>query len=432
MRTAGGSVSSLTASPRRTISTLYAICTDDRPDVAELNLFIDPGPNAIGQEVTVTFTTSRLAPTTRTATVVDSGLVGPYPQVLLWTTDSLWQNFAHDTSMSFAVQGRQYVTVSLAGSSGPVAQWLQICSSLAGGQGNAVTPTTPVNTPAAGGPLVGPLYVVGASPVRAFANSNGTGEMAPVAPGTELMSLNASSYALGMELIEVATFRGQGITAWVPKAQLIPSSGGASEYQNLNQVANLVIRSQPSANASVVGSVPPNARGIYDQGQLTNGYVLVSYNGVVGWASHDYLLPILPVGGGAAIGPITPGPIRRPSSKGGNDGAAGGGNPAIDGLYIGTWQQVVGKGACTDNCVLTIIGSGSALTVFSSSGWQADVFWGADGDQYYATGTGAWTAGPYAGGAVYVDLVATPDGNSLQAMISVFDGPPQTFNYFRQ
>lgn len=420
--------------PETDDSTLYVICTANRPDVAELNLFIDPGPNPVGREVTVTFTTSRLAPTTRTATIVDSGLVGPYPQVLLWTTDPLWDNFAHDTSMSFAVQGRPYATVSLAGSSGPVAQWLQICNSFAGGPGNAAAP---VNTPAAGSPLIGPLYVVGQAPARAFANANGTGEMTPFAPGTELMSLNSTSVALGMELVQVAAFRGQGITAWVPRGQLVPTTGGASEYQNLNQVANLVIRAQPSANGAVLGSIPPGARGIYDQGQISGGWVRVSYNGITGWASHDYLLPILPFETGPAIGPITPGPITPGpvvGGKGGGDntGVAGNGNPAVDGFYIGTWQQIVSKGACSDNCVLSISRNGPALTVFSSSGWQADVYWGADGDVYYATGTGAWTTGPFAGGAVYVDLIASPDGATLLAYISVFDGPPQAFNFIRQ
>ncbi len=123
------------------------------------------------------------------------------------------------------------------------------------------------------------------------------------------MASGLSTSRNGVEWMEVATERGAGSFAWVQRAQLTPSSGGAAEYRNLNQAANLLLRASPAGNAAVVGSVPPNVIGILDQGQRQGSWVLVRYGATTGWASHDYLLPILPATA-ASNGSPAPAPYR--------------------------------------------------------------------------------------------------------------------------
>ena len=417
--------------PETDDSTLYVLCSADRPDVAEMNLFINPGPNGVGQEVTVTFTSAQLAPTTRTATIVDSGLVGPYPQVLLWTTDALWQNFAHDNWISFAVQGQPYVNVSLAGSSGAVNQWLQICNSFAGGPGNAAAPQAPANSACgrrtAGWPALRRRCRPG-SRLRqleryrrdgAHCGGHGADE-----PQRQQLCLGYGTHR-GRHLprpghhrvgAEGAAHADHGRCHRVSK----PQSGRQSRHPLTALVERQRGRLGSAQCARHLRSGPAHQRLRADQLQRCRR---------LGLARISSAHPARRWRRGDRTNHAGAGRSRRGRSSAESNA---GGNPSIDALYIGTWQQVVSKGACSANCVLTVNRNGDALSVYSSSGWQADVYWGADGDQLYATGTGAWTNGPNAGGAVYVDLVASADGSTLQAMVSIFDGPPQTFNFVRQ
>jgi hypothetical protein len=239
--------------PETDDTTVLILCRAANPNAAEVSLFIDPGPiYGPGLQVPVYFASNTLTATSRMATIAENGMFGTYPQLTLAATDPLWQNLIHDASIDVAVEGQPWLTISLRGSANAIAQWAQICDSIAG-----IAPPVP-------------------------------------APGGKDGGTNASQY------------------------------------------------------------------------------------------------------------------------------------------YVGTWQQVPAKGNCVSDCVLVINDTGGTLTVYSYTGWSAEIFPGADGDPFYATGTGAWITEANAGALVDVDIVASPDGASLQLVVSTLGAPPQTLNYVRQ
>lgn len=425
---------------------LIGTCSAATPAQVALDLYIDPGFFAEGQQGLVYFRASSLPETSRMATFAFNGMVGVYPRLVLPAADPIWQTFIRALSIEIGVEGTDWLTISLRGSANAFARFGQICDSIpgtappgAGGNAPAVPAAGPTPAPAGAQALIGPLFTVQGAPVRAFAGPNGA-EIAPVQAGTELMATNRTSSREGFEIIEVMTQRGLGNIFWVPRQALTPISGGASEYQNLNQVANLVIRAEPRGNAGSVGAIPPNARGIFDQGQRSGSYVLIRYGNTTGWASHDYLLPLLPQGATAVAPP--PGQLT-PAQPGAGAPPPGQMNPAQPGAgapppgqvnpgaqapafdpssvaayYVGAWVQTSPAGGCNGGCKLTVTdnaGNGT-LTFTSGEGWTAVLNWGADGDPYYATGSGLWTAGAFAGSSVSLDVIT--DGTTMRITMS--------------
>ncbi len=388
---------------------LVGTCQAQPSRQVDLMLYINPGANLPGQQIQVSFATNALAITTRAGLMIDSGF-GPAGNVVLSRDDVLWGRFRADTEALFSLDGRNYFTASLRGSNAAITSFFRICDTLWGIAAPVTPPTQPAgatpagagqNQPSPGQALPGPLFLVGSTPLRAFSNFTGGVELAPFPAGTELMSLNASGTSNGVEWVQVVSRRGGGQTAFVQRSLLVPTSGGATEYQNLNTAANLVIRTSPNTGASVAGTIPPNARGVFDQGQRSGNFVSVRYGNITGWASHDYLTPILAAGAGGATVPagVTPAgaapaggvpPATTPTKPGAIGGGAAG-NPGVMGgattpsaLYVGRWFQIQGGTRC-QTCTLDVADLGTSLSLNSTT-WVANVIWGADGDVTYATG----------------------------------------------
>ncbi|MCW5696582.1 MAG: hypothetical protein KIS96_07585 [Bauldia sp.] len=283
--------------------------------LVELTLYVDASGFAPGVEAPVTFRAPGNAALTRTAVVVDSEMFGPHPVLTIPRSDGLMGLLAAARSVDVAVFNNPGRTIALGGSAAAIGRFNAICDSI--DAEGAVAPAAP--GPAPGLPLAGPLFLAPQQPMPVYANFDGGGRLEAFPPGTELMGLNVTASFNGEELLQVATLRGAGVTGWVPRAMLIPTSGGASEYQNLNQAANLVLRSGPSSTAPSVGAIPPLARGIFDLGQRSGSYVYVRYGDLTGWASHDYLAPILlPLAGGdaqAGKGPSADADPAKPPNK---------------------------------------------------------------------------------------------------------------------
>jgi len=66
-----------------------------------------------------------------------------------------------------------------------------------------------------------------------------------------------------------------------------PSSSYRVKDVGYNDVLN--IRSEPNANSNVVGTIPPDGRGIRIYGRCTSSWCPIQYNGVQGWANGYYL-----------------------------------------------------------------------------------------------------------------------------------------------
>ncbi|MCW5718567.1 MAG: SH3 domain-containing protein [Bauldia sp.] len=432
---------------------LVGICRPQPARQVDLTLYINPGVNVPGQQIQVTFGTNALALTTRAGRMIDSGF-GPAGNVVLSRDDVLWGRFRADNEALFSLDGRNFFTASLRGSNAAITRFFRTCDTLWGIAPPATTPTQPAGTtpagavpnqPSPGQALTGPLFLVGSTPLRAFSNFTGGVELAPFPAGTELMSLNATGTSNGVEWLQVVSRRGAGQTAFVQRSLLVPTSGGATEYQNLNTAANLVIRTSPNTGASVAGTIPPNARGVFDAGQRSGNFVRVRYGNVTGWASHDYLLPIL-VGGatggatapagaapaGAAPAGGTP-PATTTTTKPGATGGGAAGNPGVTGgattpsaLYVGRWFQIQGPTRC-QTCTLDITDLGTSLSLNATT-WVANVIWGADGDVTYATGQGFWTGGTFAGASFSIDVQVGP--GALTATVTT-NGAPQIVQYVR-
>jgi hypothetical protein len=66
-----------------------------------------------------------------------------------------------------------------------------------------------------------------------------------------------------------------------------PSSSYRVKDVGYNDVLN--IRSEPNANSNVVGTIPPDGRGIRIYGRCSSSWCPIQYNGVQGWANGNYL-----------------------------------------------------------------------------------------------------------------------------------------------
>jgi uncharacterized protein YgiM (DUF1202 family) len=66
-----------------------------------------------------------------------------------------------------------------------------------------------------------------------------------------------------------------------------PSSSYRVKDVGYNDVLN--IRSGPNANSNVVGTIPPDGRGIRIYGRCSSSWCPIQYNGVQGWANGYYL-----------------------------------------------------------------------------------------------------------------------------------------------
>lgn len=438
--------------PETDDTVLVAMCRAQPSRQVEMQLYINPGANLPGQQIQITFGTNNLATTTRPGRMIDSGF-GPAGTLMLGRDDVIWGRFRADSEAFFSLDGRNFFTAPLRGSNAAITRFFQICDSIWGIAAPATTPTQPAgtapagvgqNTPSAGQALTGPLFLVGSAPLRAFSNFVGGVELAPFPPGTELMSLNATGSSNGVEWVQVVSRRGAGTTAFVQRSLLVPTSGGATEYQNLNSAANLVIRSSPNAGASAAGTIPPLARGIFDQGQRSGNFVRIRYGNITGWAAHDYLLPILAgaaTGGATAPAGVAPAgtppaggvPATTTPTKPGATGGGGAGNPGVTGgattpsaLYVGRWF-LIGNGTRCQTCTLDITDLGTSLSL-STSTWVANVIWGADGDVTFATGQGFWTGGNLAGASFSIDVQVAP--GALTATVTT-NGVPQFQQYVR-
>ena len=148
------------------------------------------------------------------------------------------------------------------------------------------------NTP---GALPGALFTAGAAPVPAYSSFRYGIILTPIAPGTEVMSMNRTGHSEGKDWVEVATERGAGRIVWVIRSMLTATGGGASEISEHQPGGKPAAagRAQPGRGL-VVGTVPALATGIRDQGMREGDWVQVAFRGTVGWAAHDFLLPILP------------------------------------------------------------------------------------------------------------------------------------------
>jgi hypothetical protein len=438
--------------PETDDTVLAATCRAQPSRQVDLTLYINPGVNVAGQQIQVTFGTNALPTTTRAGRMIDSGF-GPAGNVLLSRDDVIWGRFRADTEAFFSLDGRNFFTASLRGSNAAITRFFQTCDAVWGIAAPATAPTQPggtapagvgQNTPSAGQALPGPLFLVGSAPLRAFSNFVGGVELAPFPPGVELMSLNASGNSNGVEWLQVVSQRGAGTTAFVQRSLLVPTSGGATEYQNLNTAANLVIRTSPNGSAAVAGTIPPQARGIFDQGQRSGNFVRIRYGNITGWASHDYLAPIL-VGGGTPAATVPAGvapagtppagagaPVTTTPTKPGVTGGAAGNGGATGGaatpsaLYVGRWFQIENGGRC-QTCTLDIADLGTSLSLNSST-WVGNVIWGADGDVTYATGQGFWTGGAFAGASFSLDVQVGV--GALTATITT-NGVPRILQYVR-
>lgn len=322
---------------------LLGFCSADNPGLVDLSLFGINGGRQPGSAVTVTFSTARYLES-RSATIRpgDNEEFGPYVNLILDRYDALWEVLMSESNARMVVGGGSWADMHLSGSRVAISSFLSSCDWVGSGGGSG-----PVVGGGGGGglePLLGPLFVVSGGPAQAYSELYGGVALPSFPSGTELMATNAAGNNGGVEWVEVVADRGAGATAWVERARLSPTSGGATEYQNLNQVAALLLRSSPSANGSVVGSIPANATGVQDQGQRQGNWVLVSYANLTGWASHDYLVPMLAP---AILGPIVPDYTGGPVNSGGTVSSSGlgqgGGNgsPSIPPAYqasYGGWE----------------------------------------------------------------------------------------------
>jgi len=81
-----------------------------------------------------------------------------------------------------------------------------------------------------------------------------------------------------------------------------PASASAVQLRvvGVQSVDVLNIRARPSAEALVVGVVPPGGRSLDLLGACLRAWCLIRYGNVVGWANAGFLQPEVPVGAAAA------------------------------------------------------------------------------------------------------------------------------------
>lgn len=281
--------------PETDAQLLIASCRPDMPGQVQVWLNLPLSPDAPAGAASVSFAVNRQVEA-RPALVEAGGgeeKDGPRISLVLGHDDPLWQLLMAGTSSRLSADGSTWVDMHLTGSRAAISQFLRGCETLAVA---TPAPSDPADQPSALVALPGPLYEVGAEPAEATSAFSGAA-LPSFEPGTELMGTGSSNMLGGEEWIEVRPGRGSGPAAWVLRSALTPISGGAPQYENLNQAANLMLRGAPNADASPVGAVPPRAI-VVDQGQREGPWVLVRFGDIVGWASHDYLLPMVPATSG--------------------------------------------------------------------------------------------------------------------------------------
>jgi uncharacterized protein YraI len=71
----------------------------------------------------------------------------------------------------------------------------------------------------------------------------------------------------------------------------LPSTETLSTYKVVNVASNdaLSIRAGPSRDHSIVGSIPPNGRGIRMFGSCVQGWCEINYQGITGWINRRFL-----------------------------------------------------------------------------------------------------------------------------------------------
>ncbi len=266
---------------------LSADCNNQRPGEIELRLYVDTGPNDPGSDVEATFAVGDSV-IVLPASVLETGM-GRYGQITLDGDDELWQVLMDGRAGSIGLTDGAWSDFNLSGSHAAISAFLARCAEVAPAVSDDVNADADVQ------PLAGPLYVVVPYNATMYADFQGGPSIGTIVENTEVMSTNTYGSHEGVEYIQVATARGEGSPFWIELSALRPVSGGATEYQNLNRVANLLVRNAPSGTGDPVGGIPPLATGIEDLGQRNGEWVYVRYGNMTGWASHTYLAPIVPV-----------------------------------------------------------------------------------------------------------------------------------------
>ena len=287
----GGRVATLTfGAPGSDVPLMAATCRSDMPGqvhvVLNLPLAADTPPGAASASIAVGRRVE-----TRPALIERSGggKDSPVVSLMLGRDDPLWQMLMAGISSRLSADGNTWVEMHLRGSRAAITQFMRGCDTIA-----TTAPEASLDLTQPMVPLAGPLFVVGDAPAEATSAFSGA-PLEPFAPGTELMATGSANTLDGEEWIEIRPGRGSGPAAWVRRSALVPVSGGATQYQNLNLAQNLLLRGSPNAQATPVAAVPPRATGIIDQGEREGGWVLVRFGNVTGWAPHDELLPMFPV-----------------------------------------------------------------------------------------------------------------------------------------
>jgi D-alanyl-D-alanine carboxypeptidase len=79
-----------------------------------------------------------------------------------------------------------------------------------------------------------------------------------------------------------------GQTGWMSDAYIGSGGGNGPVPRTLTTTANLNLRAEPNTRAKVLLVIPAGSR-VRPNGALAYGFAQVTYNGVTGWASMDYL-----------------------------------------------------------------------------------------------------------------------------------------------
>ncbi|MGF1623632.1 MAG: hypothetical protein ACFCVH_02005 [Alphaproteobacteria bacterium] len=324
-----------------------AACAPGAPQIA-VALYIDTASIAAGDPATIRVAVGGRSESRPGAVVED--VFGTHAVTTLAPDDPLWERLAAGLAATLVVEGGAETAIHLRGSRAAITRFLASCAVLraspppqpvpdtaaapapdaepaAAETAPDAEPTTDTAEPpaapeaettdtaegadttgadAAAVPLVPaappaqppappyPLYVTGEEPVPAFSAMRFGIVLDPLPPGSTVRRTGSTGVREGHEWLEVQTVGPRVRTVWVRRDQLEPSAAGAAGYQNPSPAATLLIREAPQPDAAVVGAIPARAIGILDLGQRQGDWVMVSFEGAIGWVSHLYLLPVGP------------------------------------------------------------------------------------------------------------------------------------------
>ncbi len=116
--------------PQTDDSLIDAYCRPSDPGGVDMSLYINPGPYAVGQFVTVLFATTSMGTVQQLGTVAFNDYIGNYVRLGIAENDPLWRAIAFDNNMNIAVAGMPWTYVSLRGSAAAMQQFANICNSL--------------------------------------------------------------------------------------------------------------------------------------------------------------------------------------------------------------------------------------------------------------------------------------------------------------